>query len=372
MLGNSLGWKPAWFSEIEKFPSEVLKYHYPLIPNLGDMTKIYETKPFKENKIDLLVGGTPCQSFSMSGLRKGLKDPRGNLALKFCQLAKALQPKWIVWENVTGVLSSKKGRDFGTFLGALAKCGYGFSYRVLDAQNFGVPQRRRRVFVVGYLGDWRPSAAVLFEQESLCWNPAKSKRKKEETPREIGEGIEGCSKTAATIKAGYNRCYNDLENHDNLIIVRTDQTGANGKNYKESQQESTTSIENSIREIKLPIFADVKNYTISEQAPTLTASCGISNATGPKILDDKGVRRLTLSEEDVAFTLDQSAGQAVCNDRIRRLTPKECERLQGFPDDYTNIPSASDAKRYKAIGNSMAVPVMRWIGQRIKEVNKCQ
>jgi DNA (cytosine-5)-methyltransferase 1 len=282
---HSLGWKPAWFSEIEKFPSEVLKYHYPLIPNLGDMTKIYETKPFKENKIDLLVGGTPCQSFSMSGLRKGLKDPRGNLALKFCQLAKALQPRWILWENVTGVLSAQKGKAFGSLLGALAKCGYGFSYRVLDAQNFGVPQRRRRVFVVGYLGDWRPSAAVLFEQESLCWSSKKS---------------------------------------------------------KESQQESTTSIENSIREIKLPIFADVKNYTISEQAPTLTASCGISNATGPKILDDKGVRRLTLLE---------------------------CERLQGFPDNYTNIPGAKDGYRYKALGNSMAIPVMHWIGKRIKYVD---
>jgi DNA (cytosine-5)-methyltransferase 1 len=283
-----LGWEAAWYAEIEPFPSEVLKHYYPSIHNLGDMTKLEKHNIYKETKIDLLVGGTPCQSFSLAGLRGGLKDTRGNLALEYLKIVDKKKPQWFLWENVPGVLSSKKGRDFGTFLGGIQKLGYGFAYRVLDSQYFGVPQRRRRVFVVGYLGDWRPSAAVLFEQESLCWSSKKS---------------------------------------------------------KESQQESTTSIENSIREIKLPIFADVKNYTISEQAPTLTASCGISNATGPKILDDKGVRRLTLLE---------------------------CERLQGFPDNYTNIPGAKDGYRYKALGNSMAIPVMHWIGKRIKDAQEVQ
>jgi len=182
---HPLGWKPSAFSEIEKFPSRVLAHHYPDVPNLGDMTKYQE---WPDAAIDLLVGGTPCQSFSVAGLRKGLDDPRGNLMLTYGAIAGRYRPRWLVWENVPGVLSSNGGRDFGTFLGMLAELGYGFAYRILDAQYIrvdgfarAVPQRRRRVFVVGYLGDWRRAAAVLFERESLCGHPAPS--------RKAGEGI---------------------------------------------------------------------------------------------------------------------------------------------------------------------------------------
>ena len=174
-----LGWEPAWFCEFDKFPSAVLEHHYPDVPNLNDMTKILENEVFNDRSIDLLVGGTPCQSFSIAGLRKGLGDERGNLALQFCEILKRKKPRWFVWENVPGVLSSDGGRDFGNILGAMGECGYGFAYRVLDAQYFGVSQRRRRVFVVGYLGDWRPALAVLFEQESLQRNIAQSKKKRE-------------------------------------------------------------------------------------------------------------------------------------------------------------------------------------------------
>jgi DNA (cytosine-5)-methyltransferase 1 len=170
---HPLGWTPAWFAEIEAFPSAVLKHHYPAVPNLGDMTK-YEEWP--DAAIDVLVGGTPCQSFSVAGLRKGLDDPRGNLMLTFGALARRYRPQWLVWENVPGVLSSNGGRDFGTFLGMLGQLGYGFAYRVLDAQYFGVAQRRRRVFVVGCLGDWRRAAAVLFERHSLSGHPAPSRQ----------------------------------------------------------------------------------------------------------------------------------------------------------------------------------------------------
>ena len=157
---HPLGWEAVAYSEIERFPSEVLAHHYPNTPNLGDMTKFKEWN--LESNVDVLVGGTPCQSFSVAGLRKGLDDPRGNLMLTYLAIAKQYRPNWLVWENVPGVLSSNGGRDFGSFLGGLAECGYGFAYRVLDAQFFGVAQRRRRVFVVGYLGDWRAAAAVLF------------------------------------------------------------------------------------------------------------------------------------------------------------------------------------------------------------------
>mgnify|MGYP007071585731 CR=1 FL=1 len=153
---HPLGWKPAFFSEIDKFPRAVLQHHYPHVPLHGDFTAI---RGDEYEPIDLLVGGTPCQSFSVAGLRQGLADARGKLALEFLLLARRLRPRWVAWENVPGVLSKNGGRDFGSILGGLVECGYGFSYRVLDAQYFGLAQRRKRVFVVGHLGDWRRVAA---------------------------------------------------------------------------------------------------------------------------------------------------------------------------------------------------------------------
>jgi DNA (cytosine-5)-methyltransferase 1 len=166
---HELGWEPVAFSEIEPFPSAVLAHHYPSVPNWGDMTKF---KEWPDADVDVLVGGTPCQSFSVAGLRKGLADPRGNLMLTYLAIADKYRPEWLVWENVPGVLSSNGGRDFGTLLGGLGEIGYGFAYRVLDAQYFGVAQRRRRVFVVANARDWRRAAAVLFERHSLSGNPA--------------------------------------------------------------------------------------------------------------------------------------------------------------------------------------------------------
>ena len=173
VAGNPLGWKAVAFSEIEPFPCALLAHHYPDTPNWGDMTKF---KEWPDVSIDLLCGGTPCQSFSVAGLRKGLDDPRGNLMLTFGAIAAKYRPQWLVWENVPGVLSSNGGRDFGAFLGMLGQLGYGFAYRILDAQYFGVAQRRRRVFVVGCLGDWRSAAAVLFERHSLQGHPAPSRK----------------------------------------------------------------------------------------------------------------------------------------------------------------------------------------------------
>lgn len=172
-----LGWQCAFVSEIEKFPSAVLAHHYPEVPNRGDMTRFQE---WPDADIDVLVGGTPCQSFSVAGLRKGLADPRGNLALTYLAIAERYRPRWLVWENVPGVRSSSDGRDFGAFLGGLAELGYGWAYRSLDAQYFGLAQRRERVFVVAHLGDWRPAAAVLFEPHSLSGHPAPR--------REAGQG----------------------------------------------------------------------------------------------------------------------------------------------------------------------------------------
>ena len=166
---HTLGWTPIAFSEIDAFPLAVLAHHYPTVPNWGDMTRFHE---WPDADIDVLVGGTPCQSFSVAGLRKGLADPRGNLALTYLAIAERYRPGGLVWENVPGVLSADDGRAFGAFLGGLAELGYGFAWRVLDAQYFGLAQRRKRVFVVGCLGDWRRAAAVLFESASLRGDPA--------------------------------------------------------------------------------------------------------------------------------------------------------------------------------------------------------
>ena len=303
---ESLGWEAQWYSEIDHFPSAVLKHRFPTVPNLGDMTLIHETKEFQDATIDLLVGGTPCQSFSVAGLRKGLADPRGNLMLTFLSLAERKKPRWIVWENVPGVLSSNGGRDFGTFLTALGDIGYGFAYRILDAQYFGVAQRRRRVFVVAYLGDWRPAAALLFESESLSGDSKKSREKRKATSSDA----QGCSGGGSQ-----------------PIAMAHGQANA--------------------------------EVTINDKSPTL--SCVHES---PIVTHAFKVREG--SEVETGPTM-----------AIRRLTPKECERLQGFPYDWTLIPyrnkssdQCPDGPGYKACGNSMAVPVMRWIGQRIQMVEE--
>ena len=197
MAWAPLGWSAAFISEIEKFPCAVLAHRFPDVPLHGDFTTIEDNQ---YEPIDLLVGGTPCQSFSIAGLRGGLDDDRGNLALEYLRLAQRLRPRWLVWENVPGVLSSGGGRDFGSILGGLVECGYGFAYRVLDAQYVrvdgfarAVPQRRRRVFVVGYLGDWRRAAAVLFERESLSGHPAPRRKARERIADSLTSGANQCS-----------------------------------------------------------------------------------------------------------------------------------------------------------------------------------
>ena len=185
VAAKRLGWECLWASEIEPFPSAVLAHHHPESVNHGDLTKLHGGDL---ERPDVLVFGSPCQSFSVAGKRVGLDDPRGDITLECLRIVGELLPEWIVWENVPGVLSIDGGRTFGTILGIVGQLGYGFAYRILDAQFFGVPQRRRRVFLVGHLGDWRRAAAVLFERESLRGDSPPS--------REKGERVAG------TVKGG--------------------------------------------------------------------------------------------------------------------------------------------------------------------------
>jgi len=454
---HPLGWKPVAFSEIEPFPCAVLKHHYPDVPNLGDMTRCDEWGI--ENGVDVVVGGTPCQSFSLAGNRGGMDDPRGQLAVKFFDIVRKYKPTWIVWENVPGVLSSNKGRDFGLFLSEMGKCGYGFAYRILDAQYFGVPQRRRRVFVVGYLGDWRPSAAVLFERQSLCRDSQKSGKKRKDSSGDVRNGFKASS-NAIVMSSGQANA-NVAENQSTTLnclheapIVGTwwdggqlsqtiDSVVSKGQTMPEKNRFPAVLVPNDSKigcldsecgasKITHQTYANghllpvgCKSFTVADvrrrgtidlhdTVQTLTSQTKRGD-TEPCILMDKivPVRETTdcltaaygtkwngngsaTNGSLFAIMAFQSVGDGLDNQNnlsptirrhdpisvlqsmaVRRLTPRECERLQGFPDDYTAIPwrgrpsdSCPDGPRYKALGNSMAVPVMRWIGQRIEMVSR--
>lgn len=365
-----LGWRPAAFSEIEAFPSAVLAHHYPDVPNLGDMTNF---RSWPDAAIDLLVGGTPCQSFSVAGLRKGLDDPRGNLALTYLAIAERYRPRWLVWENVPGVLSSNGGRDFGAFVGGLGQLGYGWAYRVLDAQYFGVAQRRRRVFVVGCLGDWRAAAAVLFERHCLSGHPAPR--------REAGSGVAVCP----TLRAGGNSTGGDRPPGTDVDTAESLQVVARCLTHHAGRYDGDT--ETFVAHTLRGEGFDASEDGTGRGTPLVPVAFGWQNSPSQGDSVSKHVSP-TLDKSKtpaVAHTLTACGGQGgrdklpvtAQGSAVRRLTPRECERLQGFPDDYTLIPwrgkpagLCPDGPRYKALGNSMAVPVMRWIGERIEQVHE--
>ena len=463
---HDLGFEPQWFSEVDAFPSAVLQHHYPNVPNHGDMTKFKEWN--NDKTIDLLVGGTPCQSFSVAGLRKGLSDPRGNLMLTYLAMAEQLKPRWLVWENVPGVLSSNGGRDFATFLTAMGKIGYGFAYRVLDAQYFGVPQRRRRVFVIGYLGDWRRAASVLFEPESLSGHPAPSREKRQRVAPTVSTGppfsrtgnsrVEadalvfgaqnsasqgasvskdisptlGTTKTpAVTYALPGNWIGRKPENGGNQVEPFVElspcqtATDVHAVSYTSSSFGGYHEGVGTVRASGGDLGGGSETLAVTPKSgshwdgdfphPTLTQSAkgsgGIGasnqevfggrgaglvakclttrtgsayNPTDETLLPIKATGETTLSDVTMSLTASYGAGGAdlatkpmICTSAVRRLTPRECERLQGFNDDYTQISwrgkepeDCPNGHRYKAMGNSMAVPVMKWIGERIKMVEE--
>lgn len=454
---HPLGWEAVGFSEIEPFPSQVLAHHYPNIKNYGDMTK-HEEWDIKPGSIDLLVGGTPCQSFSVAGLRQGLKDPRGNLSLTYLAIAARLRPRWIIWENVPGVLSSSGGRDLASFLGALGNLGYGWAYRVLDAQWVrtqqhprAVPQRRRRIFVVGHLGDPTAAATVLFKQQSLQRDSKKSGASRQEVTGDVeastGVGCwwDGGDAADTLTKCGANGAQRmpDKDNFGALLQVSVtlrakavashrldtdtyipvpiqdgreinkqqngigvgqpgdpaytlDTTGAQSVYTKAKRAQSDTDDETWVEGQVNPTLSlfdcgDVRATTIAIQGNligrdkggpqgvgastdgvmyTMTKADvhGVAQTVAPTITATNDPSRSPQSSE----VTQQVAAVYASTMTVRRLTPRECERLQGFPDDYTLIPwrkkaaaDCPDGPRYKALGNSMAVNCMEWIGERI-------
>lgn len=394
-----LGWHAAWFSEIEPFPCAVLAHHYPNVPNYGDMTVLVGRILSGEIEApDILVGGTPCQAFSTAGLRGSLNDERGNLTLVLIRILDAIdfirqrqgkRPCILVWENVPGVLSTKDNA-FGCFLGGLAGedcplqpsgkkwtnagCVLGhqrsIAWRVLDAQYFGVPQRRRRIFLVASAGDINPTE-ILFERKGLPRDikTSRSTQQKTTTYAESSFGTFRESSLAGTLKAKggclgggsenlmvvngrqdpvvYQGTTGPLDTYSQSnvisiagnIIGRNDKAGGNGNGYSTDGISYTLTCTD-IHAVAVPVAA------------TLTTGFGGRGVDADQIIN---------------------GNCAINNYQIRRLTPKECERLQGFPDGYTMIPyrgksadDCPDSPRYKALGNSMAIPVMYWIGEKIK------
>jgi DNA (cytosine-5)-methyltransferase 1 len=398
--------------------------------NAGDFTRIGKQDV---GTIDLLAGGTPCQSFSIAGKRAGLDDPRGNLTIEFARLAGRLRPLWLVWENVPGVLSIDDGRTFGAFLGMLVELGYGIAYRVLDAQYFGVPQRRRRVFVVGHSGDWRAAAAVLLERSSLSgYPPPRREARKDVAPtlnaRAHGGGGPG---TDFDLDGGLIAHSLSAEGFDASedgtgrgvpmvpIAIITAHTESNGSGFSDGVAHTLESGGAQAVAFNLRGRESGAVPEPSEMASLRAASGGSSNSYVAFSAKDYGADANEIAptlrgmghdashangggQLAVAVTLHSSDGTAstasfteisssLCSRApgrvenstttavmhgmaVRRLTPRECERLQGFPDDYTQVEYrgrlAADGPRYRALGNSMAVPVMRWIGQRIAAVHE--
>lgn len=477
---HPLGWRAAWFAEIEKFPAAVLAHHYPDTPNLGDMTTI--AKQVLTGAVaapDVLVGGTPCQAFSVAGMREGLADPRGALTIKYVELANAIDyvraargehPAIIVWENVPGVLNSKDNA-FGCFLGALAGedcelqpsgerwtdagCVYGpkraVAWRILDAQYFGLAQRRRRVFVVASARSGFDPAAVLFGREGV---------RRDTAPRRgEGQDIAGRAPFGPALQCGCGHLYPDslgvwgcpaCEGEDGPgvgVTAGVPMFGA-GRHSDSLFQGGTLTAHGQRLDLDSEVFAvhgtqdpDVR----IDQAHTLGRNSGQENAvfaiqagalrtnptSGPDGVGVQADHAYTLEARaevqavcvtgDITHTLKaegfdgsedgtgrgqpiisvalrgrEGGGMAELGDEIagclrasggggdkphvlartavRRLTPRECERLQGFPDNHTLIPwrgkpssDCPDGPRYKALGNSMAVPCMRWLGMRIND-----
>ena len=417
---HPLGMDAMWYSEIEPFPSAVLNYHYPNTPNLGDMIKLsVEVLRGKIMTPDILVGGTPCQAFSVAGMREGLADPRGRLTIKYVELADAVDyvrvhrgdpASIIVWENVPGVLSDK-GNAFGCFLGALAGencelqpsgkrwedagCVYGpkrtIAWRILDAQYFGLAQRRRRVFVVASARNGFDPLEVLFERESL---------RRDFAPRR-GEGsdVAGSAPFGPALQCGCGYIFSEelgpfgcmnCEGEEGpavSIFAGIPAFGA-GHGSGSIERSGTLTHHSGRQDFESETFLVQPEAGTKDQVTGTLQACG--KAAGSATQQDAHSGLLVVHgtqdpcvSDTMAFVLGRNDGQenaifsipdvaARATALVRRLTPLECERLQGFPDNYTLIPwrgkpaeECPDGPRYRAVGNSMAVTVVRWIGVRI-------
>ena len=495
-----LGWTCVGVSEIDPFACAVLQHHFPDVPNLGSVTDITKEQLDaiqKDGAIDICLGGSPCQSFSIAGKRGGLSDPRGNLMFEFCRIVKTVSPKWFIWENVPGALSSKAGADFACLLKEMAEFGYACGWRVLDSQYFGVPQRRRRVFLIGCLTDKRGPFKVLFERESIQGDLETSRQTEQGSTTQTQESIGRNDQKQRGIGCDLYNC--SVEPDDKCSTLTSQNRQVDGTfihcsyaNYKQSKiggtlkasggdylggetlviSNATGSGPRIIKETPTVFHSNHRSNPPKEhdKCPTLLGYMGTgggnvpmtinqtqseyfyynqtsADCTGPDEIAGTLLARYGTGGGNVPFVLSSSleikqdldfsitgallardykgvdnfqwlsaqklipeitheiehnlAGallardyKGLCGDditassqkivlevkkpptkistKVRRLTEIECERLQGFPDNWTQIPYRNKpadkcpmSPRYKTLGNSMAVPVIRWLGEGI-------
>ena len=499
-----LGWEAVWFSEIEPFPCAVLKERFPDVPNLGDMTEIKGEK--YHGTVDLLVGGTPCQGFSVAGKQGGLNDSRSALCLAYCGLLETMRPRWFVWENVPGVFSTNQGEDFRAFLGKIDEIGYSVAWRVLDAQYVrvdgfprAVPQRRRRVFVVGHLGDWRYPASVLFEPGCLPGDTPPRRVKGQGTAGDFEKsaGVSGRLWDATGVNPTFNQCgagsgiigasnqelfsqnanglviesgkgfYTEAESAQTLeahedqhrrniicrdIVPTLDASYPAHLNHQDTGKliietpkfwngdDVSTTLTEAFADDRMPDKGKLpcvicratqqgNAESMTDCCPTITEAAGKSGNNLPLVQECFPINSMIIGKNvkvgdrqttgignngdplptissahhhavavaeniigrkentgangtgaqvELAYTQNATGVMGVSvNTSVRRLLPVECERLMGFPDNWTQIPwrgksaeDCPDSPRYKACGNSMCVNVMRWVGMRIENVER--
>ena len=408
---ESKGWKPVGFSEIEPFPSKLLEEKYPDVTNFGDMTNFDSWSI--DGAVDILVGGTPCQSFSIAGARKGLEDDRGNLALTFCRIADKFQPDWVIWENVPGVLSSRDNA-FGCFLAELSGASEPLvpngrwdhaglvsgpkrqvAWRVLDSQFFGVPQRRKRVFVLATpnTGNLRSAKALFPLTEGLRWDSAESRKPRKDLTSPTGRRTspnhwEGgphptLNQSSCTGNPGFSN-QELFAQRGAYLVPKVYENHPNDSRVKDmGEVASTVSARYGTGGGNTPLVTFSSNMSEPDCNDRVTPPVKIGGRGNnpPAIAFQRSQLRQygKLEEMEIAPTLGAKTGDKKLNlmqdATVRRLMPLECERLQGFPDNWTQIPwrgkpaeDCPDGPRYKALGNSMAVPCMRYLADRIEFV----
>ena len=411
-----LGWEPLAFAEIEPFCCELLEKRFPGVPNLGDVCGV-DWSSYR-GKCDLIIGGSPCQAFSVAGRREGLDDPRGRLMLEYARAVREVEPRWVLWENVPGVLSQDGGAAFGTLLGVLEDCGYSLAWRVLDAQFFGVPQRRRRVFLVGHTRA-QCAAAVLFEPESLQGPAPSSADKRAELAAGAGRGA-SCAGFIAGVSPRARGVGYAEEQSPTLTVGQTAEVFAINGNVIGREPENGGHQLGIAGDGGSPTLTTADRHAVAfaQNQRDEVRLCGGDGRDGRRarrpsrgeaaelrlhgrphverrhrlrpLRDPQGRRMRAGGHGPVVqpppraaaphergravLRFDEGGGAANMRDmRVRKLTPTECERLQGFPDGWTDIRDATpDTPRWQALGNSMAVPVIRWLGERIQAVDEIE
>jgi DNA (cytosine-5)-methyltransferase 1 len=357
------GMECAWQVEIDKDASSVLNHHWPDVPTIKDVRNVTGQSP----TVDLICGGFPCQDVSVAGKRAGLAGKRSGLWFEFHRILSELTPRWVVVENVPGLLSSNGGADFAVILRGLVELGYGVAWRILDAQYFGVAQRRRRVFIVGSLGDGR-AAEVLFEREGLPGDIAPRREAGSELARDVAASLRGRGKGTGTRI--------DNETQDSKLVVFEPRFARNGRGAPDTiapplkAQSGQTG-----KGDGAPVLAFVQNTR--DEVRLMNGDGQITGALSAQPgMKQQSYISLPMSARvetgETVSTLDSQSGEnrggsegkkVLTHSGVRRLTPTECERLQGFPDGWTD--GQSDSKRYRQLGNAVAVPVAEWLGNQL-------